>query len=113
MTSAAALLADRIRNSGARRTAFLGLAKNVGKTTALVAALRELHSSNIVAGTTSVGRDGEDFDAITGEPKPRFRLWPGQVVASADSTFASASFASTLIQELPFLTRFGPIVLRR
>ena len=113
MTSAAALLAERIRNSGARRTAFVGLAKNVGKTTALVAALRELHGLDVVAGTTSVGRDGEDFDAITGGPKPRFHVWPGQLVASADTTFASASFPSTLIGELPFSTRFGPIVLRR
>lgn len=113
MTSAAALLAERIRQSGARRVAFVGLAKNVGKTTALVSTLEELHRLSIIAGTTSAGRDGEDFDAITGEPKPRFRVWPGQLVASADSTFASASFSSTLIRELPYSTRFGPIVLRR
>lgn len=113
MTAAARALAETIRRSGARRIAFLGLAKNVGKTTALVGVLGELHRMGIAAGTTSAGRDGEEFDAITGEPKPRFRLWPGQFVASAASTFESASFPTTEVATLPFSTRFGPVQLRR
>jgi uncharacterized NAD-dependent epimerase/dehydratase family protein len=59
MTAAAAVLAETIRQSGARRVAFLGLAKNVGKTTALVGVLEQLHRMGITAGTTSAGRDGE------------------------------------------------------
>lgn len=106
-------LAQELLASGARRIAFLGLAKNVGKTTALVATLASLHRRGVAAGTTSAGRDGEAFDAITGEPKPRFRIWPGQFVASATSTFDSASFASSEIATLDFPTRFGRIMLRR
>ena len=113
MTAAAAALTKAILQSGARRIAFLGLAKNVGKTTALVATLEELHRRAVPAGTTSAGRDGEQFDAITGEPKPRFRLWPGQLIASASSTFESASFPSTEIATLAFATRFGQVMLRR
>lgn len=113
MSSAAGSMAARLRASGARRIAFLGLAKNVGKTTALVAALEQLHRLGVPAGTTSAGRDGEAFDAITGEPKPRFRVWPGQFLASAASTFASASFPSTELVTLSFSTRFGPVQLRR
>jgi hypothetical protein len=111
--SAAGSLAARLRASGARRVAFLGLAKNVGKTTALVSVLAELHRMGVSAGTTSAGRDGEAFDAITGEPKPRFRIWPGQFVASAESTFAAASFPTTEVATLSFPTRFGPVQLRR
>jgi len=111
--SAGGSLAARLRASGARRVAFLGLAKNVGKTTALVAVLAELHRLGVPAGTTSAGRDGEAFDAITGEPKPRFRIWPGQFVASAESTFNAASFPSTEVATLSFPTRFGPVQLRR
>ncbi len=111
--SAAAELAESLRASGARRIAFLGLAKNAGKTTALTAVLAALHQSGIVAGATSAGRDGEEFDAITGEPKPRFRLYPGQLVASAASTFESASFPVAELATLPFPTRFGPVQLRR
>ena len=83
-------LASLLRESGARRIAFLGLAKNAGKTTALTAVLAELHRSGVRAAATSAGRDGEEFDAITGEPKPRFRVFPGQLVASARSTFEAA-----------------------
>jgi len=111
--SAAEALATTLLASGARRIAFLGLAKNVGKTTALVATLASLHRRGIAVGTTSAGRDGEAFDAITGEPKPRFRVWRGQLVASAASTFDSASFHSAEIATLDSSTRFGPIVLRR
>ena len=113
MTAAARALAALLVRSGARRVAFLGLAKNVGKTTALVAALAELHRDGAAAGVTSAGRDGERFDAITGEPKPRFRVWKGQVLASAASTFGAASAATEPIAELPFATRFGAIEVRR
>ena len=111
--TAAAALADTLLRSGARRIAFLGLAKNVGKTTALVATLAELHRRGVVAGTTSAGRDGESFDAITGEAKPRFRVFPGQLVASAATTYAAASFPTSPVSTLPFSTRFGLVEVRR
>ena len=113
MTAASRALAAALVASGARRVAFLGLAKNVGKTTALVAVLEQLHRLGRIAGVTSAGRDGESFDAVTGEPKPRFRIWPGQLPASAASTFASASFTASAVQTLPFSTRFGAIEVRR
>jgi hypothetical protein len=112
VNAAGEALVDAIRGSGRTRVAFLGLAKNVGKTTAIVAALEGLHQCGIRAAATSAGRDGEAFDTITGEPKPRFRVWPGQLVASASSTFDSASFASGPIEAFPFATRFGRIELR-
>jgi len=111
--TAAGTLAEILLRSGARRVAFLGLAKNVGKTTALVATLAELHSRGVIAGTTSAGRDGESFDAITGEAKPRFRVFPGQIVASAATTYGSASFAASPVATLPFSTRFGLVEIRR
>src|SRR5262249_22255787 len=89
-SAASDALARPLLDAGARGSAFLGLAKNVGKPTALVATLASLHRRGIAVGATSAGRDGEAFDAITGEPKPRFRIWRGQFVASATSTFASA-----------------------
>lgn len=113
MSRAARALAERILQSGARRVAFLGLAKNAGKTTALVATLGELHRLGVVAGSTSAGRDGEDFDALTGEPKPRFRLWPGQLVATAGTTLDGAALSAAPLRRLPFSTRFGPIELAR
>jgi hypothetical protein len=113
VTRAAAALAQSLLSSGARRIAFLGLAKNAGKTTALTAVLAELHRLQVIAGATSAGRDGEEFDAITGEPKPRFRVHAGQILASAASTFAAASCPVVELATLPYPTRFGPIQLCR
>ncbi len=113
VSAASTALAETIRGSGARRVAFLGLAKNAGKTTALTAVLAELHRAGLPAGATSAGRDGEEFDAITGEPKPRFRVFPGQLIASAATTFEAASFPLSELATLPFATRFGPVQLRR
>ena len=113
VSAASTALAETIRGSGARRVAFLGLAKNAGKTTALTAVLAELHRAGLPAGATSAGRDGEEFDAITGEPKPRFRVFPGQLIASAATTFEAAAFPLSELATLPFATRFGPVQLRR
>jgi hypothetical protein len=113
VSRAARALAERILAAGARRVAFLGLAKNAGKTTALVSTLEELHRAGVLAGATSAGRDGENFDALTGELKPRFRLWPGQLVASAESTFSAPTISARTLARLPFTTRFGPIALAR
>ena len=113
MTAADEALAERIADSESRRVAFLGLAKNVGKTTALVSVLSRLHGKGFRVGATSAGRDGEEFDAITGDRKPRFRLWPGQLVASAESSFARDDSSFELVRVLPFGTRFGPIQIRR
>lgn len=113
MTRAAQVFVDSIVRSGARRIAFLGLAKNVGKTTALVAALSRFHQRGDVVAATSAGRDGEEFDAITGEKKPAFVLWPQQLVASAASTFAAGSPKAELLRRLPFATRFGEVEIRQ
>jgi hypothetical protein len=110
---AAALLTELVQASGARRIAFVGLSKNAGKTTALVETLAGLHERSAIAGATSAGRDGEDFDALTGEPKPRFRLWRGQLVASADSTFCPGAPATQLLRRMTLATRFGSIEVRR
>ena len=111
MDNAAEALAGAVR--GIPRAAFVGLAKNVGKTTALVAAAEALSRSELILGATSAGRDGEEFDAITGERKPRFRLWPGQLVASAADCFAASDDAFEIVERLPFRTRFGAIEIRR
>ena len=111
MDNAAEALAAAVR--GVQRAAFVGLAKNVGKTTALVAAAEALSRSELIAGATSAGRDGEEFDAITGERKPEFRLWPGQLVASAAACFAASEIDSEIVERLPFRTRFGAIEVRR
>ncbi len=114
MTRAAAELAESLRASGARRDRVSRPRQERRQDDGSDGACSpRCTGPGIVAGATSAGRDGEEFDAITGEPKPRFRLWPGQLVASAASTFESAAFPVAELATLPFPTRFGPVQLRR
>jgi hypothetical protein len=64
--------------------AFVGLAKNTGKTEALTTLMRELSALGRRLAITSIGRDGEEFDAI--QPrivKPPIHCPAGTLVATA------------------------------
>jgi len=64
--------------------AFVGLAKNTGKTEALVTLIRELSALDRRLAITSIGRDGEEFDAIQPRiAKPAIRCPAGTLVATA------------------------------
>jgi hypothetical protein len=64
--------------------AFVGLAKNTGKTEALVTLIKELSATGTVLAITSIGRDGEEFDAIQPQiRKPAIRCPSGTLVATA------------------------------
>ncbi len=60
-----------------------GTAKNTGKTTAMLAVMEYLRSTGIGLFLTSIGYDGEDADNLTGLPKPRIFMRPGDLVSSA------------------------------
>ncbi len=59
----------------------IGLCKNAGKTTAMSRLLEEL--SGQVVGLTSVGRDGESTDLVTGTHKPSIYIHQGDLFATA------------------------------
>jgi len=71
---------------GARRIAFVGLAKNTGKTTALTTLIPELGARGERLGVTSVGRDGEIADVLDHTiRKPAVPLPAGSLVATTDA----------------------------
>jgi len=61
----------------------VGMAKNAGKTVTLNYLLKALHARGQRLGLTSVGRDGERFDALTNLPKPPICVQAGTLVATA------------------------------
>ena len=66
--------------------AIIGLSKNAGKTTCLnhiIAAWQETSQLRPLA-LTSVGRDGELEDILSGNPKPRIYVQTGTLIASAE-----------------------------
>lgn len=78
----AAELFDRALATRARSIVVIGTAKNVGKTTTVDALLREAERRRATVGLTSLGRDGEAFDAVDGRPKPRLFVQPGTLIAA-------------------------------
>jgi len=90
MTAGSSPLWQRIQSSGLRTLALMGMTKNTGKTVALNHVLAQAAASGVALGVTSIGRDGEDRDAVFFVPKPAVVVWPGNLVATARSTLERA-----------------------
>jgi len=61
-----------------------GTAKNTGKTTTTMALLEGAAQMGHTAALTSIGYDGETLDNVTGLPKPRVIMNPGNIVVTAE-----------------------------
>ncbi len=97
-----------------RRVAFVGLAKNTGKTETLTCAIRELHETGQCVGVTSVGRDGEARDAIDGRiEKPRIDLPAWSLVATTETLLRACPQAHELLVRTDMRTSLGRVVVAR
>ncbi|NVM18673.1 MAG: hypothetical protein HWN80_13230 [Candidatus Lokiarchaeota archaeon] len=87
---------------------IIGLAKNVSKTTTLnhiINLLREKHT----IGITSIGRDGEPYDAITELPKPKIIVEEGTIFATAENSLKNSEIETEFIKSTDFATPLGTI----
>jgi len=75
-------LFERWEAQGTPSLIVVGTAKNVGKTTTVTALLQVAGARKLRIGLTSIGRDGEAFDAVDEAPKPRIFVEPGTVIAA-------------------------------
>jgi hypothetical protein len=92
----------------------VGLAKNTGKTVALAQLLRELEAQGRRAGVTSVGRDGEERDAIDSRiEKPRIQLAGGTLVATTDALLRASAIPSDLLERTGVRTPLGEVLIAR
>lgn len=62
---------------------IIGMCKNAGKTTVLNALIRDFSGSGQALALTSIGRDGESTDLVTGTPKPGIFVPEGTLIATA------------------------------
>jgi len=98
----------------ARRLAFVGLAKDTGKTETLTCALRELHETGCTVGVTSVGRDGEEHDVIDIRVnKPRVELPAWSLVATTEALLRSSAVPHEALIRAGIRTPLGPVVVAR
>ncbi|MCI2425899.1 hypothetical protein LM597_00495 [Candidatus Acetothermia bacterium] len=104
------MLLDLIYRRRCSVVAIIGVAKNTGKTTTLNAIINAAAADHIKLGITSVGRDGERVDLVTGLQKPL--IW-----VPKETLFVTAEEALTrccthqVLRELPLRTAMGNLML--
>jgi hypothetical protein len=91
---------------------IIGMAKNVGKTVTLNYMQKVLHDQGMVLGLTSIGRDGEGFDALTHLAKPSIVVQPKTIVATAEKVIVNPHVWDYL-QKTDIYTPLGNVVILR
>jgi hypothetical protein len=102
---------QRIQSSGLTTLSVMGMTKNTGKTVALNHLLAQAAAAQVATGVTSIGRDGEDRDAVFFVPKPPVLVWPGSLVATARSTLERAKVRTKLIDVTGIDSLMGEILV--
>jgi hypothetical protein len=103
-------LYDIITRSGSRSLAVVGLVKNAGKTTVVNALMANCPH---LFGLTSLGLDGERIDHLTGFAKPSIAPPAGTLVATTRGSLERSRYAMDALEELPFHTPLGRVVIGR
>ena len=91
---------------------IIGLSKNVSKTTTLNHIINLL-MDKITIGVTSIGRDGEPYDAITDLPKPKIIVEKDTIFATAEDSLNNSDIETELIKSTYFTTPLGIINIYR
>lgn len=99
--------------AGAPAVVMLGMCKNAGKTTALCRLIREHAAAGIPIGLTSVGRDGERRDLVTGTDKPPIYLYNGMLAATAERLLPFCDVSREILALTDVHTSLGQVVLFR
>jgi uncharacterized NAD-dependent epimerase/dehydratase family protein len=102
-------LLELARAGGVRSLFVVGTGKNVGKTVAMRAVYEAACDAGLSVALTSIGRDGEAIDAGDAQPKPRLRLRPGTVVATARGVLPRSP-ASRVLELSDLQTAAGPLL---
>lgn len=105
-------LLELVRAQGHDSLIVVGTGKNVGKTVAMRAIADAASARGVCIGVTSTGRDGEAVDASDALAKPRLRLNPQTILATARSVLAQHP-ASEILEVTDLTSATGPVLLAR
>lgn len=89
----------------------IGLCKNAGKTTALCRLIAELEGERLAL--TSVGRDGERTDVVTGTEKPEIWVRGGTLFATARGMLPLCDVTLEAAALTDVVTPLGPVAVLR
>ncbi|MDR2295452.1 MAG: ParA family protein [Clostridiales Family XIII bacterium] len=96
-----------------RIVSVVGMAKNTGKTTTLGALIAEAREMGLRLGVTSVGRDGESEDLVTGTSKPKVFLPEGALVTVPKGLYAFAEAGLEILRMTEHRTALGQVMICR
>lgn len=99
------------RIAEARTLSIVGMCKNAGKTTVLNWLLNR--SRDRVLGLTSIGRDGESVDVVTGTEKPGIFVPEGTLIATAKDMLSLCDITQEIVCTTGIPTPLGEVVLVR
>jgi len=89
------------------------MSKNAGKTTALNKILEGCHTKGIKLGLTSIGRDGEEVDIVTGTGKPKIFVTEGTLIATAADLLKKGDITKEIMCTTNINTPMGEVVIVR
>lgn len=92
---------------------LIGQCKNAGKTTALNHIIRGLEGRGGPLALTSIGRDGESTDRLTGTVKPSIYVRAGTLLATAAGLLGSGDITREILETTGIPTPLGEVVVLR
>ncbi len=95
--------------------ALIGLSKNAGKTTCLNHLINAWQASGQKRplALTSIGRDGEKEDIVSGRAKPRIYIPAGTLIASAEGALLRSDALLEILELTNLRTAFGEVIICR
>ncbi len=97
-----------------RCISIIGMCKNAGKTTALNRIIRESARVQKRLALTSIGRDGEDQDLVTGTKKPGIYIPEDTLIATAsDLVVRHCDVTREILDTTGIFTPMGEVVIFR
>lgn len=97
---------------GYSSVSIIGMDKNSGKTTTLDYLIQEAWK-NTVLGLTSIGRDGEDKDRVTGTSKPRIYVKRGTLIGTSLECLRNSDVTKEIIETTGITTAMGEVIIVR
>lgn len=91
---------------------IIGMDKNVGKTTALNHIIK-LNGREKILGLTSIGRDGEEKDRVTGTEKPGIYVQRRTIIATAKECLLNSHITKEILETTGINTPMGEVVISR
>ena len=89
-----------------------GICKNAGKTTVLNSLISDIPHSELLA-LTSIGRDGESIDIVTGTEKPGIYIRKGSLFATAENLLSYCDVTKEILDTTEISTPLGEVVIVR